>query len=430
MPRTLIVIALTAAVAAAQTRPPNNRETNKLIATFLAADGATEAGHRERTAVLERLAVARPLTARKEAEWRKKIAKAQTRGRKLEPSGDNWFWPADQKQRTTARGRYIVGGERRKPKGLLIAMHGGGVGSGDARSAYGMAQAAASKLGWIVIAPEVLEKTAHGWTDSGTEEFVLGLVDAALRTFKVDPDRVYFSGHSMGGYGSWMLGGHHADRIAAIAPSAGAPTPILDRTTGRPIDIIEGVIPSLRNVFVSVYQSLDDPKVPPAPNQFAVQQLTAAAEQWGGFEHDYWEVDGRGHSPPPGGQLAQLQKIAPRARTPVPERIVWQPVLPWKRQFYWLYWDAPVANATVVADLDRTANRVVITCDVPTNGLYVLFDDRVLDLDREVIIEVGGAETFRGPVQRSLPTLLLTGWHPDGKLQFAARAPAFTGKKG
>ena len=103
-----------------------------------------------------------------------------------------------------------------------------------------------------MIAPQALEATEHGWTDSGTEEFVLDLVDGALRTWKIDPDRVYFVGHSMGGYGSWTLGAHHADRVAAVAPSAGAPTPILDRATNKPVDIVEGVIPSLRSVFVSV----------------------------------------------------------------------------------------------------------------------------------------------------------------------------------
>ena len=114
-----------------------------------------------------------------------------------------------------------------------------------------------------------------------------------------------------------------------------------------------------------------------------------------------------------------------RTRSVVPERVVWQPVLPWKRQFYWLYWDAPKQNAIVVADLDRKANRVAITCDQPTDGLYVLLDARVLDLGEEVVVTVNGTETFRGKAAMELGTLLLTSDHPDPKLQFAARVPAF-----
>ena len=109
----------------------------------------------------------------------------------------------------------------------------------------------------------------------------------------------------------------------------------------------------------------------------------------------------------------------------LPERIVWQPALQWKRQFYYLSWEQPVLHSVLVADLDRKANKVSITCDNPTEGLYVLLDDRVLDLEKNVVVTVNGKETFRGKVQPELKTLLLTSEHPDPELQLIARAPAF-----
>lgn len=408
-------------------KPPSAREAEKLIAEFLEHDGRTDAGQARRLELLEMLRRMSPLRDDREAEgWKKKIEKLWRKGKQLDRSGDNWFW-GDERKREPERGRYIVGGDSRKPKGLLITMHGGGAGAGDAGGAFSGYQPAASRFGWVVIAPEVLEKTEHGWTDSGSEEFVLDLVDAALRTWAIPADHVYFAGHSMGGYGSWMLGAHHADRVAAIAPSAGAPTPIMERTPDGPkfVDIIEGVIPNLRNVFVSAYQSLDDPQVPPEPNQVAVEKLAEAQERWGAFEHDYWEVDGLGHRPPPGGHMAQLDKIAERVRITIPERIVWQPTLPWKRRFYWLAWDKPVANAVLVADLDRDANVVRITCDKSTDGLWVMLDSRVLDIDKEVAVIVNDAEVFRGMVTRELANLVMTSEHPDPGRQFLARAPAF-----
>lgn len=419
----LFCLLLGAAVSAQKPMPAKDQEL--LVAQFLAADDRTAAGHAERTTVLRKLAAVPPLDKAQLAAWQGKLAKLQAKGRTLEKEGDQWFWPGDKKKGTQGRGRYIVGGETKKPKGLAIAMHGGGLGSGDAGPAAASYGPALTKLGMLMVAPQVLEATECGWTDSGSEEFVLDLVDAALRTWKLDPDRIYFVGHSMGGYGSWTLGAHHADRIAAIAPSAGAPTPIRSGPVGPIIDVVEGVVPSLRNVFVSVYQSLDDPQVPPGPNQFAVRALGEAAKKWGGFEHTYWEVDGRGHGEPPGGYEPQLEKVFARTRSVVPERVVWQPVLPWKRQFYWLYWDAPKQNAIVVADLDRKTNRVAITCDQPTDGLYVLLDARLVDLGKEVVVTVNGTETFRGKAAMDLGTLLLTSDHPDPKLQFAARVPAF-----
>ncbi|MFT4840935.1 MAG: pimeloyl-ACP methyl ester carboxylesterase [Planctomycetota bacterium] len=426
--RTVALSLVACAALPSQQKPPTGRALDGIVAQFLQLDAKTKEGFQAQLLLLEQVAKVPDLTKRKRADWQRKISKLWSKGAMLEKSGDHWYWPRtkqEKKAKVSERGRYIVGGETKKPKGLAITMHGGGLGSGDAGSAAGAYRDAHKKLGLLMIAPEVLDKTAHGWTDSGTEEFVMDLVDDALRTFKIDPDHVYFVGHSMGGYGSWSLGGHHADRIAAIAPSAGAPTPIRERQGGPIIDIQEGVVPSLRNVFVSIYQSIDDPQVPPAPNQFAAKLLGESQKKYGGFDHVYWEVDGRGHAEPPGGFVAQLQKVVTHTRNAVPERLVWQPVLTWKRQFYWLYWDKPVINALLVADIDRATNTIAITCDQPTQGLHVLLDSRVLDVSKEVVVTVNGTETFRGKVAAKLSTVLLTSQHPDPKLQFAMSAPAF-----
>jgi poly(3-hydroxybutyrate) depolymerase len=418
------VFPLAPATLAAQQKPPTPAEQDALAAKYLTLDDTTAEGHAAQTAILARLHDVPTLTPAQVTAWKTKLQKLHKKGRKLETTGDNWFVAGDDKKQLAPRGRYIVGGETKKPKGLAIAMHGGGTGSGDASTAASAYDAALKKLGLLMIAPEVLEKTECGWTDAGSEEFVLELVDGALRTWKLDPDQTVFVGHSMGGYGSWTLGAHHADRVAAVAPSAGAPTGIRASATGPITQLVEGVIPSLRNVFVSIYQSLDDPNVPPDSNQAAVKFLTAAGTKWGAFEHEYWEVDGRGHAEPPGGFGVHVAKITARRRQPVPERIVWQPVLSWKRQFYWLAWDSPVKHAIVVADLDRSANAVTITCDRRTAGLRVLLDERVLDVQREVVVTVNGVETFRGKVAPSLTTLLQTSGHPDEDLVFVAAVPA------
>jgi poly(3-hydroxybutyrate) depolymerase len=79
------------------------------------------------------------------------------------------------------------------------------VGEGDAETARYAFEGAADELDWVAIYPEVLEKTECGWTDSGTEEFVLELIERALRTWKIDRSQVFMGGHSMGGYGTWTL---------------------------------------------------------------------------------------------------------------------------------------------------------------------------------------------------------------------------------
>lgn len=412
----LVSLLALAAPLQAQKKPAGKpADPAALVEALGASDGWTRAGRAERARILDEFAAFPPLTDKDVAKWKAALKKAFAKGRKLEKqSGRHYLW-----EKPEERGLYIVGGEAGNPKALLIAMHGGGAGEGDAGSAAGEYQGAANKLGWLMIAPEVLEKTEHGWTDSGSEEFVLQLVEAALRTWKIDPDRVYFSGHSMGGYGTWMLGAHHADRVAALAASAGAPTPIIG-PSGNYDDVTPGVIPCLRNVPIVIYQSDDDPQVPPAANRIAVQKLGEAQKRWGGFVHEYWELSGRAHDEAPGGMPALLAKIALRVRDPRPAHVVWQPALDWKQQFYWLWWAHPRREALVEADADREKNEIRIRGDARPERLEVLLDERLVDLAREVRILLNDKEVFRGKPELRLATLAKTALAGDEELVFPA----------
>jgi predicted peptidase len=45
-----------------------------------------------------------------------------------------------------------------------------------------------------------------------------------VKRFNPDPARIYLTGHSMGGHGTWFLGATYPGKWAAIAPCAGYPT--------------------------------------------------------------------------------------------------------------------------------------------------------------------------------------------------------------
>ena len=401
----------------------SQREQQQLVEAWFEVDATTEEGRAEQARILDALSNVPPLSASAIKSWQKRITKLWKKGRELEPkSGDHWFWE-DEK-----RGRYIVQGKTKRPKGLFLGMHGGGVGSGDAGGSAGAFGHAASAFDWVGVFPEVLEKTEHGWTTSGTEEFVLALVDAAIRTWNIDPDHVVFGGHSMGGFGSWVLGAHHADRVAALVPSAGAPSPVYN-AQDEVVDLMEGVIPNLRNVPMLIFQSADDPQVPPGPNRFAAKALVEARERWGGFANqEYWEVDGVGHGFPPGGTKVLLEKVSDYVRDPHPAKIVWQPSLSWKRQFYWLHWDKPLRHAVIVAEVDPEANSIRVESDKPTFGLSVLLSDAIVDMKREVVVtlvekEGEEREVFRGLAEPRLEVLLLTGASGDPGRTYVARVP-------
>ena len=47
------------------------------------------------------------------------------------------------------------------------------------------------------------------------------LLDHVAEKYRVDPDRIYVTGLSMGGYGTWALAQRHPERYAAVVPICG-----------------------------------------------------------------------------------------------------------------------------------------------------------------------------------------------------------------
>lgn len=415
MPPLLIALALALPL---QDAPPSSKEQLKLVEAYVDLDSKTREGRAAQLEILAQLAAVPGPSASDAKSWAKKIDKLRKQLPTFEKkSGRRHWWEEEE------RGLYIVGGETKKPKGLFIGMHGGGVGSGDAGSSASTYGSAVGKLDWVGIFPEVLEKTEHGWTDSGTEEWIVDMVDAALRTWKIDPDRVYFGGHSMGGYGTWVLGAHHADRVAGLAASAGAPSPYYDRE-GNVVGIMDGVIPNLRNVPLVVFQSIDDERVPPDVNQYAAKEVEKARETWGGYDKfDYWEVDGYGHGLPNKGAIELLERVEGERRVAHPDKITWQPSLPWKRQFYWLFWEVPDKRSVVVAELDRSANAIAVEVTGPAEGLCVLLSADVVDMKKPVRVTLGGEVVFEGVPEPDFPTFVMTAAGGDPERTYLARVP-------
>jgi predicted esterase len=81
------------------------------------------------------------------------------------------------------------------------------------------------------------------WTRQG-ESLVLAVLSEVSHIYHVDPDRVFLTGMSNGGIGTYLIGLNHPDRFAALIPMAGAfPTslfPLLDNAKNTPLYIIHG----------------------------------------------------------------------------------------------------------------------------------------------------------------------------------------------
>ena len=388
-------------------RLPKGKELKELVIAYLDADvGARRAMRKQWDQTLA------PLDPKVLPKLRKELLKIATKhGRKLEKKGNNWFYEK-------GKGRYIVSGSPKK--GLWLGLHGGGAGSGDAGSAA--SAMGGGGFGWIF--PEVLEKTEHGWTDSGTEEFVLELIQAAKRTWKLDPNRIFLTGHSMGGYGTWTIGAHHADVFAGLAAYAGAPSCVTMVGQDKPSMVEPGVLPNLYAIPLHFFQSGDDKNVPPESNDLAHERLKDIKQQHPeGFAFRYDRVEGRGHAAPKEGYGPSQAWVASHDRVPRPRKFLWQPVLGWKRHFYWAYWPYPEME-TVLQLEAKDGNRIEVTTLEGSNdieGLSVLLGEPLVDVRKPVTVVVNGKERPPVTLRHTFSTLMLTLPREDPYLLFDAR---------
>lgn len=348
------------------------------------------------------------------------IEELRKRGRKLESKRSEWF---DDKT-DGWKGLYIPQ-KGKKGGGLALGLHGGGAGSGDCGSSASQFGGPLSSLDLSAVFPEVLVKTERGWTDPPeTEKWVLELLRAARRTWDIDPNRVYVTGHSMGGFGTWTYGAIHADLFAAGAAFAGAPS-IYWAPGKQDVEaqaVVDGILPNLYNLPLFVYQSLDDVQVRPAANIKACGELAKLHESDPlGWEYVYEQVDGRGHGFPEKGAGPGLEWMTSHVRDPRPVKVLWQPVREWKTTFYWVRWDDPWLGSVLTARLDKAANRIDVELRAPygkvgpaadaeraahLESLSFYVDGRMLDTAREITVVVDGVERCREVPEASLDTLV------------------------
>lgn len=105
----------------------------------------------------------------------------------------------------------------KKDAALFLSVHGAGV------EAIGQARAYQPKDWGTLVAATNRRPRGFNWEDWGRLD-ALEVLTIAQEKFKPDPRKIYLTGHSMGGHGTWFLGATYPDKWAAIAPCAGYPT--------------------------------------------------------------------------------------------------------------------------------------------------------------------------------------------------------------
>jgi predicted peptidase len=111
---------------------------------------------------------------------------------------------------------------------LILFLHGLGESGSDGRKQVAVGLGPAIKkseraFGFIAVFPQSQKRSWQASSEDGQR--ALGILDEVTAAYRVDAKRVYLTGLSMGGYGTWSLAAKYPDKWAAIAPVCGGGNP-------------------------------------------------------------------------------------------------------------------------------------------------------------------------------------------------------------
>ncbi|UCD74903.1 MAG: prolyl oligopeptidase family serine peptidase [Phycisphaerales bacterium] len=264
-----------------------------------------------------------------------------------------------------------AGDEEPDQPALFLTLHGAGVEASGQAAAY-------SHQDWgHVVAATNRRPYGFDWEEWGRMDAV-EVLELNQQRLKVDLDRTYLTGHSMGGHGTWQVGVTLPDRFAAIAPSAGwvsfrsyAGAPEFEKLTGIEQILNRAVRPSdtlalSRNFLhygIYILHGEKDDNVPASEARTMVKHLADYHDDFA-----FYLRPGAGHWwgnrcvdwPPLFEFLARHERPAIESVNHV-EFVTANPAI--SAHARWLSIEAQVEHgeiSSVVADLDRESRRFSI----------------------------------------------------------------------
>jgi predicted peptidase len=148
---------------------------------------------------------------------------------------------------------------------LILFLHGAGERGNDIKKVekHGPPKLIAKgkkEFPFIVVSPQCPEET--WWSAELQIDFLNALLDDLVSRYRIDKQRIYVTGLSLGGFGTWSLAAAYPDRFAAIAPICG---------DGNPVDA-----ESIAHLPIWVFHGAKDKVVPIEKSEEMVAALKKA----------------------------------------------------------------------------------------------------------------------------------------------------------
>ena len=172
-------------------------------------------------------------------------------------------------------------GEQKQDWPLILFLHGAGERGDDLEKVkvHGPPKIVESKkdFPFIVVSPQCPKD--DWWPKMA--DVLINLLDDIVSRYNVDKERIYLTGLSMGGYGTWSLACEYPDQFAAIAPICGG---------GNPEKAC-----NLKNVPIWVFHGAKDNAVPLKRSEEMVNAVKACGGDarltvYSDVGHDSWTV--------------------------------------------------------------------------------------------------------------------------------------------
>ena len=135
----------------------------------------------------------------------------------------------------------------------------------------------------------------HYWTDHDIMSMAMAAFDAEVREFRGDPQRLYLTGLSLGGYGTWEIAKNYPGRFAAIVPVSGGifwsyqPSRWKEQN-----ELPKEYARAVGRTPVWIFHGLLDPVVVPKQSELMYQALAASGGdvrlwEYEGWHHNAWD---------------------------------------------------------------------------------------------------------------------------------------------
>jgi poly(3-hydroxybutyrate) depolymerase len=290
---------------------------------------------------------------------------------------------------------------------LVLCLHGAGFG-GDAYLARWQPRL---KEDYLLACPTI---DGGAWWTREAEGLVLAVLGEVSRTYHIDPERVFLTGMSNGGTGTFLIGTNHPDRFAALIPMASAfPRalyPLLDNAKALPLYIIHGS----RDQVMPVQYSRD---------------LSTYLEREGFQvvyrEHDKEHPVAGGHFFPRDELPSLVEWLTTQHRAPTPRRITAVRDRDHTDRVYWVRVDKTTSDVASFWTSERDPEesqrlqngawaRIEAAIDGQTISVTteriarytILLDDRLMDLSQPIRVVTNEKPSFEGRVQPDASLLL------------------------